>query len=146
MILILVRAATDTIAPDSLVGTTVQSVPYPHQTGIVPECNKYHHVVDGDNCWIITRIYGINIDDFYKWNPGVGRTCEALLVGFYVCIGISSSTTDSHYDCNLPSPDTIRNREQLYRFMQWNPTVGKSCENLLAGYCYCSLMKAEVSK
>lgn len=105
-LLLVLAKAVDTTASDTAT-TTFTVPPYPRQTGIVSECihthpftltpqtltrkqgNRYHRVVNGDNCWSITRHYGINIDDFYRWNPAVGPACETLWVGYYVCIGVS---------------------------------------------------------
>ncbi|EAU29448.1 predicted protein [Aspergillus terreus NIH2624] len=159
MLLVLARAV-DTTASD-IVTTTSTVPPYPRQTGIVSECNRYYRVLNGDNCWSITRHYGINIDDFYHWNPAVGPACETLWVGYYVCIGVwrkllvstttysanplqnTSTIPETYYDYskahrNLCISKPVGNSTELYRvFMQWNPSVGNECQNLLAGYCYC---------
>jgi hypothetical protein len=41
-----------------------------------------------DGCSVIANQYGISLDDFYKWNPGVGPRCESLWQGYAVCVGI----------------------------------------------------------
>ncbi|KAL5361217.1 hypothetical protein BJX96DRAFT_176032 [Aspergillus floccosus] len=164
--LLVLAKAVDTTESD-ISATTATTAPYPRQTGIVPECNRYHRVVNGDNCWAITRQYGINIDDFYRWNPAVGPACETLWVGYYVCIGVSpptpkptTTTVKPTVTCLSPTQSaTAPSCTEWYEarpgdtcisivtqkypnitlseFMQWNPSVGNSCQNLLAGYCYC---------
>ncbi|KAG2421924.1 hypothetical protein HFD88_005900 [Aspergillus terreus] len=146
LLLVLARAV-DTTASD-IVTTTSTVPPYPRQTGIVSECNRYHRVVNGDNCWSISRQYGINIDDFYRWNPAVGPACETLWVGYYVCIGVSrkllvsttmysanpfqntSTIPETYYDyneayCHLCISNPVRNSTELYRVKYPNITLSQ---------------------
>lgn len=36
----------------------------------------------------ISNEYRISLDDFYKWNPGVGSDCSKLWLGYAVCVGV----------------------------------------------------------
>ncbi|KAB8246220.1 hypothetical protein BDV35DRAFT_231250 [Aspergillus flavus] len=68
------------------------SDPQPHQTGIPANCNKWHYVVDGDECETIATKYGITLQQFYTWNPAIGSTCRFLWKDNYVCVGITDIT------------------------------------------------------
>ncbi|KAM5506240.1 hypothetical protein McanMca71_002433 [Microsporum canis] len=60
----------------------------PTQPGAAKNCKKWYVVADGDTCWSITQKYGISLDDFSSWNPGVGAGCSALWLNYGVCIGL----------------------------------------------------------
>ncbi|KAK3326619.1 hypothetical protein B0H66DRAFT_617709 [Apodospora peruviana] len=64
------------------------SPPAPTRPGSIETCRLYHEVVSGDGCCAISQQYGISLDDFYLWNPGVGTDCGALWLGYAVCVGI----------------------------------------------------------
>ncbi|KAM7216065.1 hypothetical protein V8F06_008538 [Rhypophila decipiens] len=68
--------------------TTGPEPPAPTQPGMIGGCTAYHEVVSGDGCWAISNQYGIELSDFYLWNPGVGSECENLWLGYAVCVGI----------------------------------------------------------
>ncbi|KAE8167889.1 hypothetical protein BDV40DRAFT_311378 [Aspergillus tamarii] len=68
------------------------SDPQPHQTGIPANCNKWHYVVDRDECETIATKYGITLQQFYTWNPAIGATCRFLWKHNYVCVGITGSS------------------------------------------------------
>ncbi|KAK0669897.1 hypothetical protein QBC41DRAFT_302021 [Cercophora samala] len=68
--------------------TTGTSPPAPTQPGAITSCKRWHVVADGDGCWAIADKYAIALDNFYKWNPGVGGDCGALWKGYAVCVGI----------------------------------------------------------
>lgn len=65
----------------------------PTQTGIASNCDDLYLVQSGDTCYDIAAADGISLDDFYAWNPAVGTDCDALDVGYYVCVGVSSTTS-----------------------------------------------------
>ncbi|KAK5996644.1 LysM domain-containing protein [Cladobotryum mycophilum] len=52
------------------------------QTGASKDCKAWHVVKTGDGCYDIAHPYSISLDDFYKWNPGVGSNCEHLWLGY----------------------------------------------------------------
>ncbi|KAI0406600.1 peptidoglycan-binding protein [Xylaria palmicola] len=56
------------------------------QTGVSSKCTRLHKVVSGDGCWAISNEYGITLDEFYRLNPGVGTDCNALWLGYAVCV------------------------------------------------------------
>ncbi|KAF2130127.1 carbohydrate-binding module family 50 protein [Dothidotthia symphoricarpi CBS 119687] len=69
--------------------TNTGGTPPPAETqpGAISSCKKWYVVVSGDGCWGIANAAGISLEDFYKWNPGVGE-CSALWPDYAVCIGI----------------------------------------------------------
>ncbi|KAJ4160870.1 hypothetical protein NW765_005714 [Fusarium oxysporum] len=113
--------------------------------------------------------------NFYKWNPAVGKHCQGLKKGYYVCVGVEKTatptpTTPENVTGNkAPSPvqkgitklcneyhrvskgDTCSAvasefKVNLAEFYEWNPAVGSKCENLWAGYYYCVRVAGEKAK
>ncbi|PYH97518.1 hypothetical protein BO71DRAFT_396087 [Aspergillus ellipticus CBS 707.79] len=78
--------------PTTTTSTTTSSggtrPPAPTQPRAIATCKKRHTVVQGDGCWAIANKYGITLDQFYSWNPGVGTSCSSLWLGYAVCVGI----------------------------------------------------------
>jgi Lactonase, 7-bladed beta-propeller/LysM domain len=66
------------------------ATPTPFQAGMVGDCTKFYLVVSGDTCNSIATAAGINISDFYTWNPAVGSSCATLFLNNNVCIGVGS--------------------------------------------------------
>ncbi|KAE8150567.1 hypothetical protein BDV25DRAFT_172050 [Aspergillus avenaceus] len=90
----------------------------PIQTGVVSGCQRFHTVVDGDDCPSIESKYGISQAQFYQWNPSIGSTCGNLWLGYAYCVkGPSSTTTSASAD--------------------WNPAIGSNCETLVIGDSVC---------
>ncbi|KAL4883886.1 hypothetical protein BJY04DRAFT_226219 [Aspergillus karnatakaensis] len=73
--------------------TTTPSGPSPTQPGIEPSCNEFYRVITGDTCYDIAVEYGIQLQQFYEWNPAVGTSCAGLQAGYFVCVGIPGQTT-----------------------------------------------------
>ena len=69
------------------------------QPGMVPNCNKFYFVQPGDGCWAIANSQGIDLGDFYAWNPAVQTSCAGLQASVYVCVGVASAST-------IPAPVT----------------------------------------
>ncbi|KAJ8121084.1 hypothetical protein ONZ43_g2376 [Nemania bipapillata] len=143
------------------------TTPSPTQAGVVSNCNKFHLVVSGDDCYDLAATSGITLDNFYAWNPTVGSTCANLWLGYYVCVGIISSTTtttasttktgnaiatptpyQAGLTANCDSFHLVITGDSCYdisaaagitlaNFYAWNPAVGSTCGSLLAGYYTC---------
>jgi LysM repeat protein len=64
------------------------ATPTPIQSGMVTNCKTFRKVVSGDGCAAIAQNAGITLANFYKWNPGVGSSCQSLWLDYYVCIAI----------------------------------------------------------
>ncbi|KAJ5185308.1 Peptidoglycan-binding Lysin subgroup [Penicillium cf. griseofulvum] len=85
------KATTTTTKPTNGIAT-----PTPIQNGMVGNCDKFHLVGDNDQCVTIVSSNGISLSQFYSWNPAVGKGCETLWKGYYVCvkiIGVTPITT-----------------------------------------------------
>ncbi|KXJ88345.1 hypothetical protein Micbo1qcDRAFT_150822 [Microdochium bolleyi] len=82
-------ATTAPTATPTASGTAVPT-PLPTQTGMVQGCRKFYYVQSGDGCWAIANANGIELSDFYKWNPAVnnGGECAGLWPSVYVCVGV----------------------------------------------------------
>ncbi|KAI8658069.1 hypothetical protein NCS57_01187500 [Fusarium keratoplasticum] len=78
---------TTTSASATATGTDVVT-PSPVQSGIASNCNDFYLVQAGDGCWAIAIDHGIELNDFYEWNPAVKNDCSGLQAKVYVCVGI----------------------------------------------------------
>ncbi|PWY88126.1 hypothetical protein BO94DRAFT_441732, partial [Aspergillus sclerotioniger CBS 115572] len=67
--------------------------PSPIQPGMTSNCNSFHLVASGETCATIATSAGITLANFYSWNPSVGTGCNTLWLGYYVCTGVSATTT-----------------------------------------------------
>ncbi|GIC84370.1 uncharacterized protein Aud_000186 [Aspergillus udagawae] len=78
-------------ASSSTSTTTTSSGPSsPTQTGVASNCNAWYTVPDGGSCAAIETQYGITFAQLYQWNPAIGSNCQYLLIGYAVCVGVSS--------------------------------------------------------
>ncbi|KAL2167457.1 hypothetical protein VTG60DRAFT_1208 [Thermothelomyces hinnuleus] len=63
--------------------------PTPTQSGMVKNCNKFVYVNPGDTCASIASKNSISVDNFVKWNGGVGgKDCRGLQAYTYAWIGV----------------------------------------------------------
>jgi hypothetical protein len=67
----------------------------PTQSGITEPCSEYWLVSNTDTCESIASDSGVTEDALLEWNPALGPECEGLLPDHYICVGISSSTTNA---------------------------------------------------
>ncbi|RMJ07403.1 hypothetical protein CDV36_012997 [Fusarium kuroshium] len=91
---------TTTSASATATGTDVVT-PSPVQSGITSNCNDFYLVQAGDGCWAIANDHGIELNDFYGWNPAVKNDCGGLQAEVYVCVGVKDSTATTLE--NIPS-------------------------------------------
>ncbi|KAL2821497.1 hypothetical protein BJX63DRAFT_417905 [Aspergillus granulosus] len=77
-----------TLPSSTSTSTTSTTPPTETQPGAPFDCVKWHTVESGDGCQFISNEYGISLDDFYKWNPGVDSGCSALWLGYAVCVAV----------------------------------------------------------
>ncbi|KAM7192209.1 hypothetical protein V8F33_008483 [Rhypophila sp. PSN 637] len=93
------KTTTTTPAPITTTKTTTPAgptttgngitTPFPVQTGMVGNCNKFVFVKEGDGyCGDIAAKNGVSLANFYAWNPAVGSGCEGLWLDTYYCVGI----------------------------------------------------------
>lgn len=62
--------------------------PTPTQTGMVEGCKEFYRAVANEGCLVITEAHGIELADFYDWNPDVGTDCTNLWPDYYVCVKV----------------------------------------------------------
>ncbi|KHO00987.1 LysM domain-containing protein [Metarhizium album ARSEF 1941] len=62
--------------------------PSPTQAGIPTSCNKFYKAGRGDTCQGIVDRHGVELHDFYKWNPAITGDCVGLWQGYYYCVGV----------------------------------------------------------
>ncbi|KFZ18078.1 hypothetical protein V502_04313 [Pseudogymnoascus sp. VKM F-4520 (FW-2644)] len=54
------------------------ATPTPTQNGMVVGCNAFYRAVANEGCAVICQAHGIELADFYKWNPDVRTDCTNL--------------------------------------------------------------------
>ncbi|KAL6354006.1 hypothetical protein LRP88_12637 [Fusarium phalaenopsidis] len=80
---------------------TGPSKPSPTQEGLIESCTSFYFATKGDTCAKIVAKYGtFDFDDFYKWNPAVGKDCGAIWASTYYCVGVPGTPTTK------PAPTT----------------------------------------
>jgi len=131
---------------------------------MVPYCNKFVKVNQGDTCDGISFFNGpIATENFVLWNTGVGgRECRGLQAGTYACIGVlPGSPTQPWNGIVTPSPahpGMVDNCNKFVKVNQgdtcdgiafwngvagtewvkrWNAGVGEDCRFLQAGTYVC---------
>ncbi|KAF5633936.1 Autolysin [Fusarium tjaetaba] len=156
-------------------GSTPAKKYSPTEAGIAKNCAKYALVGKTTTCKSIETQNKLSFANFYKWNPAVGKHCQGLKKGYYVCVGVEQAvtptpTTPENVKGNkAPSPvqkginkscneyhrvskgDTCYAVAQEFKidldeFYKWNPAVGSKCENLWANYYYCVSVAGEKAK
>ncbi|KAH7381134.1 LysM domain-containing protein, partial [Phaeosphaeria sp. MPI-PUGE-AT-0046c] len=68
-------------------GNGVQT-PQPTQPGMVTNCKKFHWVAKGVTCDQIISYQKISLENFVKWNAGVGSDCRTMWAENNVCVGV----------------------------------------------------------
>lgn len=78
--------ATITTKPSTTTTSGGIATPTPTQNGMITGCKAFYLVVANDGCWAICDSHGIELADFYQWNPDVGTDCANLWPDYYVCV------------------------------------------------------------
>ena len=56
--------------------------------------SNFYRVTAGDGCQdIVDKYETFSLNEFYKWNPAVGTSCQSLQAGYYVCVGVPGTPT-----------------------------------------------------
>ncbi|SMR55634.1 unnamed protein product [Zymoseptoria tritici ST99CH_1E4] len=73
------------------------TLPFPTQSGITPDCNKYMDAKKGDHCSKFAADNGISEEQLYDWNPILGKNgadCDTQFqASTEYCVGISSASS-----------------------------------------------------
>jgi hypothetical protein len=65
------------------------TTPFPIQTGMVTNCDKFHKYVKGEGyCADLANANHITLDQFYAWNLAVGSNCGFLFPDYWYCVSI----------------------------------------------------------
>ena len=77
----------------SAVPTTTQPghgviTPTPIQEGMTGNCKSFRFIQGGDSCESIAKWAMISLDDFYRWNTGIGSSCQYLWLLTWNCIAV----------------------------------------------------------
>ncbi|WAO94383.1 Hypothetical protein NCS54_01196400 [Fusarium falciforme] len=80
---------------------TGPSKPSPTQEGLIESYTSFYFATKGDTCAKIVAKYGtFDFNDFYKWNPAVGKDCGAIWASTYYYVGVPGTPTTK------PAPTT----------------------------------------
>ncbi|CAO3642488.1 unnamed protein product [Mucor hiemalis] len=111
------------------------------------DCQKYHKVVRGDNCWLLGLKYNVNMSSIYEWNDHINSKCTNLYPGKSYCVSKGSDSSvlekacvDTYFVKDADTCITVAKQHNitLDQFYDMNPSVNRgSCDNLLTGGNYC---------
>ncbi|KAI5248041.1 hypothetical protein E4T42_05775 [Aureobasidium subglaciale] len=108
-----------------------------------------------DNCSSIEAEFGINLAQFYHWNPSINQDCTGLQEVAAYCVlgedlpegsppgptqvGIASDCQDYYVVESGDGCQSIADASQITvtQLEAWNPAVGSDCKNLQPGYALC---------
>ncbi|KAI8152690.1 hypothetical protein K4K49_003054 [Colletotrichum sp. SAR 10_70] len=135
--------------------------PGPTQPGIVEGCRKYYVAASGDGCWAIADANGIDLADFYEWNPALNGDCSGLWPTYAYCVQGPASPPGGSEPVEPPGPTQegitpsckkyhlVKSGEGCWgiqqeygipdyaTFVEWNPALGSDCQNLWPDYAVC---------
>jgi hypothetical protein len=74
--------------PTQTAGNGIKT-PSPIQEGMVKNCVKFHHIKDTTTCQGVLKYNKITMEQFYKWNPKVGKDCSGLWKDTHACVGVA---------------------------------------------------------
>ncbi|KAK6344607.1 hypothetical protein TWF718_006565 [Orbilia javanica] len=64
--------------------------PSPIQPGMTRSCTNFHLVRGGQGCTDIIPLYpDLSIELLYQWNPAIGKRCNMMWAGTYICVSVS---------------------------------------------------------
>ncbi|KAI8883341.1 carbohydrate-binding module family 50 protein [Backusella circina FSU 941] len=110
------------------------------------DCQKYHKVIRGDNCYTLSLKYTVDMDAILTWNPQINTKCTNLYPGKSYCVRKHSESTlekacvESYFVKDSDTCITVTKAHgiTLDQFYDMNPSVNRgSCDNLLTGGTYC---------
>lgn len=82
--------------------------PAPTQPGVVSGCTKWYVAVPGDDCYQVAQKFGVLLNTFMDWNPGVEPpTCLRMLAGDAYCVatcGTNPSAPGSSFGTGSGTP------------------------------------------
>ncbi|KAH8733237.1 hypothetical protein GQ44DRAFT_23835 [Phaeosphaeriaceae sp. PMI808] len=130
-------------------------IPDPCPTDYNSNCDKFYEVKTGDICWaIVGRNPPLSLNQLFEYNPSIHNpSCDNLKPNCKYCVRTSTppkvpephqpniKTNCKEYYQAVPGDYcykiSLEKGVNLNDFMGWNPDVGPTCLNMLAGYWYC---------
>lgn len=64
------------------------ATPTPIQEGMTDNGKSFRFIKGGDSCESIAKWVMISFDDFYRWNTGVGSSCQYLWLQTWYCVAV----------------------------------------------------------
>jgi LysM repeat protein len=138
------------------------ATPTPVHPSMVPNCDAFYKVQQGENCNTVASKNGITLAELIKFNPNAGTTtnCNGLWADTYACVSIIGHTpTQPGNGVQTPSPTQggmvsncktfhfvdgqtcqavlDRYKITLANFAKWNTQVGSNCQNMWNKTWYC---------
>jgi hypothetical protein len=97
---------TATVKPSATPTPTGIHKPSPTQSGLIDTCTDFYFAAANDRCDLIVAKYGtFTYDDFVRWNPAVGLTCDGIWARTYYCVGVpGTSTVRPSATLKVPTP------------------------------------------
>ncbi|KAH7346290.1 hypothetical protein BKA65DRAFT_274098 [Rhexocercosporidium sp. MPI-PUGE-AT-0058] len=84
--------------------TTQAPIPTDIVDGTNTYCGKYHDVVAGDQCGLLSTQYGISLQDFSFLNPEVDANCTNLFLDYSYCVApVGVISTYANYSGHNPT-------------------------------------------
>lgn len=131
--------STSSSSPTNGTSTTATgpSPTAPTVTGQPSSCNKWHTIVNGDNCETVAKKYGLTKEQFILLNPGVSSDCtKGFLLDYAYCVGVKGSSTKTEPTATSttptrPSPTSPTVTGQPSNCSKWHTIVdGDNCETV----------------
>ncbi|KAK8089858.1 hypothetical protein PG997_004819 [Apiospora hydei] len=81
----------------SIAPTTIESSFPPQRTqpGQPPKCNNWYLVNPADTCeMIVSTNSWLTLENLHAWNPTLDADCSGLYAGWWLCIGVPTTSTE----------------------------------------------------
>ncbi|KAH8846828.1 hypothetical protein MCOR27_003592 [Pyricularia oryzae] len=149
-------AQTTTFQTSTTTATaTAPATPSPTMPGLAPNCDGFHKLESGDNCYEVAAKYGITMTQLYAWNTVVNDTCSNLLAGYYMCVHVPGAEAPTKPEPQMPG--VVENCQKFYQIKagdgcwsiyteagityeqlrSWNTGIDAACGNLWPDFYVC---------
>lgn len=133
-------AQTTTFQTSTTTATaTAPATPSPTMPGLAPNCDGFHKLESGDNCYEVAAKYGITMTQLYAWNTVVNDSeffnsffasrqhqssfhpsdkipppaCSNLLAGYYMCVHVPGAEAPTKPEPQMPG--VVENCQKFYQ-------------------------------
>ncbi|KAI8722371.1 hypothetical protein NCS52_00380800 [Fusarium sp. LHS14.1] len=116
---------------------TVTAEPTVVPSGQTKDCKAWYKAAPHEDCdLIVLMFYMFSIEDFVKWNPGVGKECSnGIIEDQWYCVGVPGSPTTR--TGIIPSPTPVPQEDQTPQGMTkncnrtWQVTKHDTCDSII---------------